>query len=355
MGTIIERRTKRGEVKFQAKIRLAGMPIMSKVFDSRTNAERWIAAVEPEMRARSRTVAREQAIAKQVREFRDKPRIVADLLHRNLCEVTPFKKGAEAEANHMRSILKSPLARIHLENLRRSDVRDYRDQRLQQVASSTVNRELNILNAVFKMAANEWDIVFCKSVLTTVKRPPNPPGRVRRLSRDEEAALRHAGEETRNPYVIPILDLALETAMRRSEILAMEWERVSFEQRSVQLITTKNGTPRGVPLSRRAMEVLRALQRVTAYELGHDHPVTSGPVFPGLTVNAFKLAFTRMVKRAGIENFRFHDTRHEATSRFFEDKGLREMEVAAITGHKDIRMLARYTHLQVKDLAAKLD
>lgn len=77
-------------------------------------------------------------------------------------------------------------------------------------------------------------------------------------------------------------------------------------------------------------------------------------MFPGLTANAFKLAFKRMVERAGLENFRFHDLRHEATSRFFE-KGLSQIEVAAITGHKDIRMLQRYTHLQVKDLATKLD
>ncbi|SOY43818.1 integrase [Cupriavidus taiwanensis] len=354
MGTIIERRTKRGEVKFQAKIRLAGTPIISKVFDSRADAEAWIAAVEPEMRARSRTAAREQAVAKQVREFRDRPRIVADLLHRNLCEVTPFKKGAEAEVNHTRSILKYPLTRIHLENLTQRDVREWRDKRSQHVAPSTVNRELNILSAVFKHAASEWDIALCKSVLTSVKRPPNPPGRVRRLSRQEEAALRRAGEETRNPYVLSIFDLALETAMRRSEILGLEWERISFERRSIQLITAKNGTPRGVPLSRRAMEILRALQQIAARELGHECAVTSGPVFPGLTVNAFKLAFTRMVQRAGLENFRFHDLRHEATSRLFE-KGLSQMEVSTITGHKDPRMLARYTHLQVKDLAAKLD
>lgn len=61
----------------------------------------------------------------------------------------------------------------------------------------------------------------------------------------------------------------------------------------------------------------------------------------------------RAVKRAGVENFRFHDLRHEATSRLFE-KGLSQMEVSTITGHKDPRMLARYTHLQVSDVARKL-
>lgn len=354
MGTIIERRTKRGAVRYQVKIRRTGVPILSKVFPSREEAEAWMQTTEPELLARSRQAAREQAQARLIAKFKAQPRIVADLLHRNMQEETVHKKGAEAETHHISSILRYPLARIHLDNLTRSDIKEWRDQRLQDVAPSTVNRELNIINAALKVAAHEWDVAICQSVLTSVRRPSNPPGRVRRLSPEEEVALRQAGEETRNPYVVPILDLALNTAMRRGEILGLEWERISFAHRSIHLIVTKNGTSRGVPLSRRVMEVLLALEQVAAYELGYDGELNSGPVFPGLTANAFKLAFKRMVERAGLENFRFHDLRHEATSRFFE-KGLSQIEVAAITGHKDIRMLQRYTHLQVKDLATKLD
>ncbi|UYR05911.1 hypothetical protein NQS38_13415 [Ralstonia pseudosolanacearum] len=141
-------------------------------------------------------------------------------------EETVHKKGAEAETHHISSILRYPLARIHLDNLTRSDIKEWRDQRLQDVAPSTVNRELNIINAALKVAAHEWDVAICQSVLTSVRRPSNPPGRVRRLSPEEEVALRQAGEETRNPYVVPILDLALNTAMRRGEILGLEWERI---------------------------------------------------------------------------------------------------------------------------------
>ncbi|WP_455284223.1 site-specific integrase [Cupriavidus necator] len=354
MGTIIERRTKQDEVRFQAKIRLTGIPIASKVFRSREEAEAWMRATEPELRARSRVTAREQAQTKLIAKFTKRPRIVADLFHRRLAEDTGNKKGAEAETNHIRSILKYPLARMHLTNLTRNDVNEWRDQRLQDVAPSTVNRELNILNAVFKLAVYEWDVALCKSVLVAVKRPKNPPGRERRLQPGEEEALRAAGDATRNPFVLPILDLALETAMRRSEILNLEWERVSFRNRAIQLIDTKNGKPRGVPLSKRAMAAMDSLRRVAAHHLGREGEISTGPVFAGLTVNAFKLAFDRTVKRAGLKNFRFHDLRHEATSRLFE-KGLSEMQVAKITGHTDIRMLARYTHLRVHDLAEKLD
>ena len=68
---------------------------------------------------------------------------------------------------------------------------------------------------------------------------------------------------------------------------------------------------------------------------------------------ALRGLWLRACKRAKIEDFRFHDLRHEATSRFFE-KRLNVMEVAAITGHKDLRMLQRYTHLRAEDLAVKL-
>lgn len=314
MGTIIERRPRRGIATFQAKIRFSGLRIVSRTFSSREDAETWLRATEPELKGRSLETAREQAHAKLVEEFRERPRIVADLLHRNLREETVPKKGAEAEAFHTRSILKYPLARIHLENLHRRDIKEWVEQRLQDVAPSTVNRELNILNAAFKLATNEWDVAFCKSVLITVRRPQNPPSRVRRLSIEEETALRRAGEETRNPYVLSILELALETAMRRGEILGLEWERISFEHRSIQLIDTKNGTPRGVPLSRRAMEVLTRLKQVAARELGCTREIDAGPVFPGLTINAFKLAFVRMVDRAKVQKFRFHDLRHEASA-----------------------------------------
>jgi integrase len=90
------------------------------------------------------------------------------------------------------------------------------------------------------------------------------------------------------------------------------------------------------------VEVLRALPRSL-----------HGQVFPGLTTEAVKRAFARATRRAGIEDLHFHDLRHEATTRLFE-LGLNIMEVATITGHKDLRMLRRYTHLKAEELAKKL-
>ena len=130
--------------------------------------------------------------------------------------------------------------------------------------------------------------------------------------------------------------------MRQGELIGLRWEHVDLARRIAHLPDTKNGEARTVPLSSTAVDVLRALPRSIHAE-----------VFPGLTTEAVKRAFARARRRAGLEDLHFHDLRHEATTRLFE-RGLNIMEVATITGHKDLRMLRRYTHLKAEELARKL-
>ena len=129
--------------------------------------------------------------------------------------------------------------------------------------------------------------------------------------------------------------------MRRGELLGLRWEHINLDRRTCHLPITKNGNSRDIPLSNCAVETL--------IKLPHN---LSDIVFP-LSPVALRGLWGRACKRAGIRELRFHDLRHEATSRFFE-KGLNVMEVASITGHKDLRMLLRYTHLRAEDLAEKL-
>jgi integrase len=129
--------------------------------------------------------------------------------------------------------------------------------------------------------------------------------------------------------------------MRRGELLRLSWEDIDLDLRVAHLNMTKNGSSRNVPLSSEAITLLRSLP--------HD---ISGYVFP-ITFSSLRGLWNRVRRRAGISGLNFQDLRHEATSRFFE-KGLNVMEVATITGHKDLRMLQRYTHLRAEDLAKKL-
>ena len=132
--------------------------------------------------------------------------------------------------------------------------------------------------------------------------------------------------------------------MRRGEILNMRWCDLSVEKRTLHIPVTKNGHARTIPLSSGALAILRTLSDGRASGSEHILPITQ---------DAAKMAWKRLVKRAGLVNLRFHDMRHEAISRFFE-KGLNVPEVALISGHRDPRMLFRYTHPRAEDIAAKL-
>jgi len=327
---------KRGPYQWQTQVRKKGHSTQSKTFETRAAAEQWAREVEHEM-DRGIFVSRVEAESTTLQE----------ILERYLLEVTPLKKSAASESARIRAFLRHPLAQRIVAGIRSFDIAAYRDERLKKVLPATVKRDLVILSNVFDVARKEWGIYVLNPV-RDIKLPPHSKPRYRRLKdgrsggESEEFRLLKACREARNPYLLPIFHLALETAMRQGELVNLRWEHIDLTRRITYLSDTKNGEARTVPLSTAAIRVLRSLPRSI-----------TGQVFPGLTTEAVKRAFARAVRRAGIDDLRFHDLRHEATSRLFE-RGLNIMEVASITGHKDLRMLRRYTHLKAEDLARKL-
>jgi integrase len=175
-----------------------------------------------------------------------------------------------------------------------------------------------------------------------IKMPPISKPRQRRLNDGEYERLEQASHLTLNPHVWPIIVFAIETGMRRSEILGLTWKNINLEKQLAYLPLTKNGTSREVPFSTKAVQVL------SSQRSRQDTPTP----FP-VNANAFRLAWERLRKRADLCDLRFHDLRHKAISRFFE-MGLSIPEVAVISGHKDARMLFRYTHLRAEDLVNKI-
>ena len=189
---------------------------------------------------------------------------------------------------------------------------------------------------------NEWGLMLSSNPVDRVKMPPSSPSRNRRLEVGEFERLEEASKLTKNPHIWPVIVFAIETGMRRGEILGLQWEHVDLDRRIAYLPLTKNGTSREVPLSTKAAQVL------TAQRQRNDTP---SPFH--VTPNGFRLEWDRLRSRAGQSDLRFHDLRHEAISRFFE-LGLNIPEVAVISGHKDPRMLFRYTHLKAEHLIQKL-
>ena len=157
----------------------------------------------------------------------------------------------------------------------------------------------------------------------------------------EEKLLLEGCSQSTNTYLKHLVVVAIETGMKRGELLKLEWKNISLTDRTAYLATTKNGSARTVPLSTRAIQELKTM------------PIDiSGKVFP-LSETALRGLWCGTMKRTGLENLRLHDLRHEATTRFFE-LGLNVMEVSTITGHKDLRMLWRYTHIRASELALNL-
>ena len=270
--------------------------------------------------------------------------LLRDIINRYLLEVTPTKRGAGPETARLRALTTRPIAQIKMAALSSTHIASYRDERLKTVSSASINKELNHLAHVIETARREWGIQLSENPVRMVRRPAAPRSRDRRLKAGEHRRLLAACEEARNAALKPIVALAVETAMSQGELAGLHWQHIDLRKRVAHLPLTKNGEARSVPLSKRAAAVLAQLAKPVDRE---------GPVFPGLTTEAIKRAFIRACSRAGLENFHFHDLRHEATSRLFE-KGLNPIEVASITGHKTLQMLRRYTHLNAADLAKKL-
>ncbi len=271
--------------------------------------------------------------------------LLADLIDRYLREDAARPRGASPERSRLLALQKRPIAQIKMAALSSAHIASYRDDRLKQVSAGTVNKELNHLAHVIETGRREWSIQLPENPVRMVRRPSPPRARDRRF-RQEEERLRLAMQDARNPFLVPVVDLAIETGMRQGEVVGLLWQHIDLKHRVAHLPLTKNGEARSVPLSSKATAVLAVLKPA-------DVDAPKGPVFVGLTSEAIKRAFIRACDRAGLGDFHFHDLRHEATSRLFE-KGLNPMEVASITGHKTLQMLKRYTHLNARDLATKL-
>lgn len=330
MATIRKLRT-----KWQAQVRRRGVAPRAKSFDKRADAERWARELEAEA-DRSGWVADTRLAEKTT---------LRELLTRYCSEVTPGKRGAVSEKSRINSIMRNAMSHRTLAKLTSADVATYRDDRLKCVAPATVVRELNTVSHAIEIATREWGLWIPRNPVKLVRRPQVPRGRSRRLKAGEEARLFTACDRGRTPLMKPLIILAIETAMRRGELLDLRWQHVDLARCVAHLPLTKNGDSRDVPLSRRAVTTLQVLK-----DGGTRDP---NLVFP-VTANSVRLAFEHLRVRAEMSDFHFHDLRHEGVSRLFE-KGLNIAEVSAISGHKELRMLMRYTHLRAEDLVSRLD
>lgn len=346
---------KRGN-KYQARVRVKGQQPVEKSFAIRVDAEAWAKLTEAEI---IRGVYIRRTDAERM--------TLAEALVKYQTEVSPGKRGEEQEKHRIRVWKDDLLAKKSLASLRGADFAKWRDGRLKDVKPATVRHDLEVISNLFNVARREWGMEGLVNPIEGIRLPSPQNARSRVFYPGEEAMLMTAleppmrkasgqwGTGTGNALIKPFVLMALETAMRRGELLALRWENVRLKDRVAYLPMTKNGQSRTVPLSTKALELLGTLTRKLY-----------GEVFEGLTANAVKLGYIRAVKRARrayvedggddprmLVDLTMHDLRHIAITRLAE-KLPNIIELAAVSGHSDVRMLKRYYHPKAEDLALKL-
>lgn len=325
--------------KHQVQIRRKGFPTISRSFTNFADAKEW--ARHMERQADRGELGPDRKVLDTI--------TLAELLSRYLDEVVPTKRHGETDTFALKLVLRHSISKKRLSDLSHIDFTSYRDERLKKVSPATLKRQLTPLRHMFRYAHDEWDIPLRDSPLSKVRLTEADKRRERRLREGELDRLLKAAGKTRNPFILPVVRFALETAMRRSEILALRIRDVDIERCTATIRMSKNGHSRTIPLSSLAVAILETTLAV----MSDDAKASNERIFP-ITALALRLAWDRLTKRAKIDDLHFHDLRHEAISRFFE-KGLTVPEVASISGHRDIRMLLRYAHADKGKLAEKLN
>ncbi|ALE53346.1 recombinase [Burkholderia sp. HB1] len=368
--------TERGPYQWRAQVRRRGHPAQSKTFDTKAEAEAWARMIESEI-AWGMWVSPGNAKALTVREA----------LRRYEKEVSQGKKGSVQEASVLKVLIGATLARRPLASIRSVDIAKLRDEWLKEYKPATVLRRLAVLSHVFSVARKEWGMDGLPNPLELLRKPKPDNARARRLvassaygtaeedrkvdRRAHDDELHRVAAASESAYLPSIVWLAVETAMRRGEIVSLRWEHVDLQHRVVHLPAPNNGTGRDVPLSSRAVAVLQSLQD----NGGAKKPANGagaelvGPIF-GIRSDAVTRAFERAVARARklyedecgeargtpdtrfLVDLRFQDLRHEAISRLASIFTLHEL--TRITGHKDPRMLMSYYDPSAGDLAKRL-
>ncbi|MFL9895970.1 site-specific integrase [Paraburkholderia sp. RL17-381-BIF-C] len=375
---------KRGQYQWEAQVRRRGYPAQSKTFTTKAEAEAWASMIESEM-SRGVWVSRNEAEATTLYEA----------LKRYEEEISLSKKGAAQEASVLKICQAADLAKRPLATIRSADIAKLRDEWLKDYKPATALRRLAVLSHVFNVARKEWGMESLSNPVELVRKPQANNARTRRIALCESAAdapdtgdvesergaqdgeLERVVKASNSALLPAIIWLAVETAMRRGEIVALQWEHVDLKRRVAHLPATKNGDARDVPLSPRAVKVLQALKDdhndlrgIPKDSPTHDVVGTHKDRVFKIRADAVTRAFERAVERARelylaerrltgqrpdgkfLTDLRFHDLRHEATSRLASIFPMHEL--TKITGHKDPRMLMRYYHPRAEDLAKRL-
>jgi integrase len=324
---------------YRVRIKRAGESTLSQTFLTRNEALQWA----KETQAKVNLGLYVAALTLSCKTFAE-----AAICYRDTHSI--HKRIIRSETYRLNILIKR-WGNLPVEQVNKSAILALRDDLLKTGRSGeTINHYFNTISKLFQMLEGDWDLEIANPI-KGIKRMPPSQGRSKRVNAELESLLSSGCDQLRLPLLRSIIQFAIQTGMRRGEIMGLTWADIDLPNRKAHLHQTKNGEPRQVPLTRQAMAVLEALSK------------DEQKVFP-MGMDALRSQFERLKAYAkrewngvGVNPFddlRFHDLRHEALSRL-SDAGLNVIELSHISGHKTMSMLKRYTHPSHQAICKKLD
>ena len=322
MATIRKRKN-----KWQVVVRRKGFPPVAKTLIKYSDAKKFANEIENKIN---------KGIFQDFSEAHNL--ILADILKRYRDEVCPKRKWGQHEVLRINKLLRNKICKYSIARVTPHMIAKLRDELSPNYAASTVNKYLTIISVVYNLARTEWDI-NCINPVSKIKRMSEPEFSDERLSPETEMILLKHAAHSKAYWLKAMIIVALESGMRRGELMKLKRSDCDLEKRIATLKDTKNGTTRKIGLSIRAITELKRLT-----------PSIDGRFFP-TSIEQFKSCWRKLKKQSGLKT-RFHLLRHEWASRMFES-GWDISAVATQGGWKDWKVLRRYTKLSPEYLASK--
>jgi integrase len=334
MASIEKRIAKNNKVTYRVKVRLKGFPTQTASFDRLTDARKWVQQTEAAIRE-----------GRHFKTAEAKRHTLGEAIERYIKTILPHKLKSQNDQQLQLNWWKDQIGAYALADVTAPLIAEKRDALLKETtprkklrSPSTANRYLAALSHVFTITIKEWGWLN-ENPIQKVSKFKEPRGRVRFLSETERERLLKACKESQSEYLYLAVVLALSTGARRMEILGLSWEDVDLDRKVIVLHETKNGERRLLPLAGHAHNLMteQAKQRKAHTDL----------VFPAANPQKsidLRSPWENALKRAEINDFRFHDLRHSAAS-YLAMNGASLAEIAEILGHKTLQMVKRYAHL----------
>jgi integrase len=367
---LIEKRVaKDGAASFRVRVRLKGYPEQHATFERKTDAQKWAQRTESAIRE-----------GRHFRTSEAKRRTLGEMIDRYMRDILPSKPRTAPFQKRQLEWWKARLgekiladvtapviseAKADLERGMAADgtmtkkVQDasgkVHNRPMEPRSPATVKRYLAALSHAFTIAVKEWHWLE-QNPVNNVSKPKEPRGRVRYLSDDERARLLAACQKSSNCDLYTVVILAISTGARRMELMSLRWKQVDLNRGVITLTQTKNGEIRALPLTAKALGLMKERAKVRRLDCDLVFPSNRAAKNTGDAKNQLvkpvdlRKPFEQALQDAAIVDFVFHDLRHTCAS-YLAMNGASLAEIAEVLGHKTLQMVKRYAHLSQAHVA----